>query len=374
MNRSVKPASKSTASIFTLLFFSLSSLLSTGGAHAASAGKGAPSALPVIVAPVQKLEFADMVEALGTTRANETVTITAVVAGPVTEIKFEDGERVAKGDVLLMIEKSEEEANLKAARALLEERTASYKRAQGLEKQQALSTATLKERQALLRQIEGEIEAIQSRINDRVIKAPFDGVLGLRNVSPGALVRPGDVITTLDDLSRIKVDFDVPSVFLRDIRPGLRVEGRVEAFGDKAFKGEVSMVGTQVDPVTRTVRVRAILPNPDGVLRPGLLMSIVLFKNPRQALLVPEKALVQRESKFFVFAAGSKDGKPVAVQKPVSIGSRVPGKVEITSGLKEGERVIVHGLMQVRNGQEITVRAVDEGGQSLDELLKQRKP
>ncbi|WKZ32697.1 MAG: efflux RND transporter periplasmic adaptor subunit [Thermodesulfobacteriota bacterium] len=374
MNRAGKPAAKSIRTLLILLFFSLSSMLTAGGAHAASVGKAAPSGLPVIVAPVQKTDFADMVEALGTTRANETVTITAVVAGPVTEIKFEDGGRVSKGDVLLTLEKSEEEANLKAARALLEERTASYRRAQGLEKQQALSTATLKERQALLRQIEGEIEAIQSRINDRIIRAPFDGILGLRNVSPGALVRPGDAITTLDDLSRIKVDFDVPSVFLNDIRQGLRVEGRVEAFGDNVFRGEVSTVGTQVDPVTRTVRVRAILPNPDGVLRPGLLMSIVLFKNPRQALLVPEKALIQRESKFFVFAEASKDGKPIAVQKQVTIGSRVPGRVEITSGLKEGERVIVHGLMQVRNGQEISVRAVDEGGQSLDELLKQRKP
>lgn len=371
MKRAGKPAVKSIRILFTLLFFTLSSLPAAGGAHAAEP-KAAPSGLPVIVAPAQKTDFADMVEALGTTRANETVTITAVVAGPVTEIKFEDGERVAKGDVLLTLEKSEEEANLKSARALLEERTASYRRAQDLERQQALSTATLKERQALLRQIEGEIEAIQSRINDRIIRAPFDGILGLRNVSPGALVRPGDAITTLDDLSRIKVDFDVPSVFLKDIRPGLRVEGRVEAFGDNVFRGEVSTVGTQVDPVTRTVRVRAVLPNPDGVLKPGLLMSIVLFKNPRQALLVPEKALVQRESKFFVFAAASRDGKPVAVQKQVSIGSRVPGRVEITSGLKEGERVIVHGLMQVRNGQEISVRAVDEGGQSLDELLKQR--
>ncbi len=363
-----RPAEKHLITFFSLLFFTLSSLLSAGIAQGASSG------LPVIVAPVKKLDFADMVEALGTTRANETVAVTAVVTGAIDEIRFEDGQRVAKGDVLVALEKSEEEANLKAARALLEERTASYRRAQDLEKQQALSTATLNERQALLRQIEGEIDAIRARINDRVIRAPFDGVLGLRNVSPGALVRPGDIITTLHDLSRIKVDFDVPSVFLSDIHPGLQVEGLVEAFGDRVFRGEVSTVGTQVDPVTRTVRVRAILPNQDGMLRPGLLMSIVLFKNPRQALLMPEKALVQRERRFFVFAAAENGGKTVAVQKEVAIGGRVPGKVEIVSGLGEGERVIVHGLMQVRDGQEIDIRAVDEGARPLDELLMQRNP
>lgn len=336
--------------------------------------KGPQGPLSVIVAPVVSRDFSDRMEALGTTKANETVDVTANVTENVSEIFFEDGQQVKKGDVLLTLEKNEEEANLAAAQAMLDERKASYKRAQGLEKQQALSTATLEERQALLRQTEGDIEAIRSRVADRVIVAPFDGVLGLRQVSPGTMVRPGDVMTTIDDLSRIKVDFEVPSVFLNDMRPGLPVEGRVDAFGDRVFSGQVGMVGTQVNPATRTVTVRAILPNPDGALKPGLLMSVVLYKNPRQALVVPEEALLQKVDKFFVFAVEDRDGKTLAVQKQVVIGGRIPGFAEIVSGLAERDKVIVHGTMNAQDGQEISVRAEDKGGESLEKLLDASTP
>lgn len=351
-------------------FCALAGLACVAQAQPSGKGGGSGAALPVITAPVLRESFADRVEALGTTKANETVAITANVTEGVSEILFEDGQQVKKGDILLTLEKNEEAAELKAAQALLDERKASYKRAQNLEKQQALSTATLEERQALLRQIEGNIEAIRSRIDDRIVKAPFDGMLGLRQVSPGTLVKPGDVITTIDDLGRIKVDFDVPSVFLNNLRAGLPIEGRVEAFGDQVFEGVVSTVGTQVDPVTRTVTVRAVLPNPEMLLKPGLLMSVILFKNPRQALMIPEEALIQKEDKFFVFVVAQKNGQSVAAQKFIAIGSRLPGDVEVTQGLAQGDQVIIHGNMNLRDGQPVSIRAVKDDNQSLDELLK----
>ena len=347
-------------------------ILGIAGAHAQPNGKQGPT--PVIVAPVVERAFADRVEALGTTKAYETVSITANVTETVSAIRFEDGQQVTKGDVLVVLEKSEEEADLNAAQALLDERMASYKRAQGLEKQQALSTAILEERQALLRQIEGNIDAIKSRINDRVIKAPFDGILGLRQVSPGTLVRPGDIITTIDDLGRIKVDFDVPSVYLKNLNPGLKIEGRVEAFGDQIFEGTVTTVSTQVDPVTRTVTVRAVLPNPEHVLKPGLLMSITLFQNPRLVLMVPEEALTQRENKFFAFVISTANGPPMAVERQVTIGTRIPGDVEIVSGLTKGDQVIVHGTMSVRNGQPVTIQAIEDDNQSLNTLIGPARP
>lgn len=326
----------------------------------------------VMTAPVAQVEnFADLVEALGTTKSNESVDISANVTETVNQIFFEDGQSVKKGSILLTLEKSEEEADLKAAKALWDERNASYKRAQSLQKQQALSTATLEERLALLSQTEGTIEAIQSRINDRVIRAPFDGVLGFRNVSPGTLVRPGDLITTIDDLSQIKVDFDIPSIFLADIRPGSKVEGRIDAFGDRVFQGEVSTVNTQIDPITRTMKVRAILPNPDQLIKPGLLMSITLMKSPRTALLIPEEAILQRKADFFVYKIDSQDGKTFAREIKVEPGSRIPGKIEILQGLQPEDQVIVHGLMQVRPNKEVMIRAVEETDTPLEELLKQ---
>jgi membrane fusion protein (multidrug efflux system) len=333
----------------------------------------ASGSVPVIVAPVQKQAFADRIEALGTTKANETVIITTTVTETIREVFFDDGQQVKQGAILLTLDKFEEEADLKSAHALRDERLASYNRAKTLEKQQAVSVANLDEREALLRQSEGEIDAIQSRINDRMVRAPFDGVLSLRQVSPGALVQPGDKITTLDDLSRIKVDFDVPSVFLNELHTGLPIEGQVAAFGNEVFSGTVSTVSTQIDPVTRTVTVRAILPNPDHRLRPGLLMSITLSKNLRDTLLVPESALIQRAEQFFVLAVVERDGKSFADQKQVNIGERIPGKVEITSGLEKGERVVVHGLMQTRPGQEVVVKAVANSDQPLQDLLKQSR-
>lgn len=327
----------------------------------------------VIVAPVAQQEFSDTVEALGTTRANETVSITANVTEIVSEIHFEDGQHVKKGDVLVVLDKSEEEADLKAAKAQLSERKSSYNRAKGLESQQALSTAVLQERQAALRQIEGEIAAIEARIGDRTIRAPFDGVLGLRNVSLGTLVRPGELITTIDDLSLMKVDFDVPSLFLNELKPGLSIAGHVEAFGDRDFAGQVSTVGTQVDPVTRTVTVRAVLPNPDEALKPGLLMTIQLHKNERSALVVPEAALVQRDSRVLAYVVEESEGKTVARMRELQIGNRLPGKAEVISGLAEGDRVITHGAENLSDGKEVVIKAEQAQGQTLQELLDGQK-
>tara|TARA_R110001599_G_scaffold353783_1_gene597656 strand:- start:6411 stop:7526 length:1116 start_codon:yes stop_codon:yes gene_type:complete len=331
--------------------------------------------LPVMTAPVELiLNFADSVEALGTTKSNENVDISSNVTETVNKILFEDGQHIKRGEILLTLEKSEEEAELKSAKALLDERKASYKRAQSLQKQQAISTATLEERLALLSQTEGVIEGIQARINDRIIKAPFDGVLGLRNISPGTLVKPGDLITTIDDLSRIKVDFDVPSLFLADIYPGLKVEGRIEAFGEQVFKGEVSTINTQIDPITRTMKVRAILPNPDLLIKPGLLMSMMLMKSPRTALLIPEEAILQRDKYFFVYKIEQSAGKTIAREVQVEPGTRIPGKIEIKQGISQSDQVIVHGLMKVKPNQEVNIRAIEKNDTPLDVLLKQKSP
>lgn len=329
-------------------------------------GREAQQPLPVVVAPVVlQADFGDTLEALGTTRANEAVNITPNVTEFVRDIRFEDGDTVRGGDILVVLEKDEEEAALKSAKALLDERMAAFKRAQELVQQQALSTATMEEREALLRQIEGTIEGIEAQLRDRVIRAPFDGVLGLRRVSIGALVRPGDLITTIDDVSRIKVDFDAPSVFLSALRPGLAIRGKVAAYGDEIFTGSVSTIDSRVDPVTRTISVRALLPNDDARLLPGLLMAIELTKNPRSSLLIPEGAIVQRGTQSFVFAIERRGETPFAVEKQVETGARVPGKVEILSGLSEGEQVVVHGLMQVRPGQPVHIQGVQGDNEPL---------
>lgn len=338
------------------------------------AQKGSQGPVSVIVSPVKSQEFADRVEALGTAKANETVIITPDTSEKVAEIHFEDGQEVKAGDLLLTLDKSTEEADLKSAQAIKSERWSAYDRAKGLQQSSALSKATLQERLAAYTQSEAEVEAIKSRIEELTITAPFDGILGLREVSVGTLVQPGDMITTIDDLSQIKVDFDVPSVFLSALEPGLPIVGRVEAFGAREFKGTVSTINTQVDPVTRTVKVRAVLPNTDHVLKPGLLMSIVLLKDSRKALLIPEESLIKRGEKNFVYVAAQENGKTIARETEITIGGRQPGDIEVLSGLKAGDLVISHGTLKVSNGAEISIRATETDNAPLDDLLKQKSP
>lgn len=336
----------------------------------AHAQRGPSGPVSVIVAPVTVKNFADPVEALGTTKANETVIITADTSEKVEGIHFEDGQIVKKGDLLVTLERGEEEAALKAAEATLAERQSAYDRAKNLQESSAVSKATLQERLAALKQIQAEIETIKAKLAKLVIVAPFDGILGLREVSVGALVQPGGKITTIDDLSHIKVDFDVPSVFLPTLKTGLPIIGRVEPYAGRDFLGTVSTVNTQVDPVTRTVRVRAVLPNPDGALRPGLLMTITLLKEQREAIMIPEEAVIKRGNKNFVYVVAEKDGKTIAAQKEVRIGGRRPGEIEIAEGLSAGEKIVTHGTMKLSDGAEIAVRAEDKGNSKLQDLLK----
>ena len=354
-----------------LAFLSAILLLLTSVAPALAQKARGP--VEVIVAPVKKAQFSDEMEALGTTKANESVVITAETSKKVTDIHFEDGQEVKAGDLLLTLDKSQEDAELRSAEATLSERQSAYTRAKGLQETSALSKATLQERLAALKEAEADIESIKARIEKLAITAPFDGILGLREVSVGTLVQPGDMITTIDDLTSIKVDFDVPSIFLSTLKPGLPISGKVEAFGDREFKGEVQTINTQVDPVTRTVKIRAILPNPELMLKPGLLMSITLLQNPREALLIPEESLIKRGAQNFVYVAEETDGKIFARQREIKIGSRQPGVIEVLQGLTTGDKIVSHGILKISDGSEISIRAEEKNDEKLEDLLRQKE-
>jgi len=359
------PTMKRTFCISTFLLFLGLSVL------AAAAPNKVKAPTQVIVSTVSNHPFSDQIEALGTTKANETVVITPDTAAKIVDINFDDGQMVSKGHLLVTLDKSEEEANLRAAEAARLEANSAYQRAKSLQKSSALSKGTLQERLSALKQSEAVVQSIKSQIDQLTITAPFDGILGLREVSLGALVQPGDTITTLDDLSYIKVDFNVPSVFLPTLIPGLPIVGNVDAFGSRPFTGTVRTVNTQVDPITRTVRVRAILANPDHSLKPGLLMTIKLQKDLRDALLIPEEALLKRSEKNFVYIVAKEDGHTVARQTEITIGGRHPGNIEVLSGLKVGDQVIIHGTMKIQDGATISIRAIENHNESLDALLTQ---
>lgn len=306
----------------------------------------------VNVATVQRQAFANRIEAIGTARANESVTLTARVSETVQAVHFEDGALVEQGDVLVELTRSEELADLEEARANLREAERQYARAADLVERGNASRALLDERQRAVEASRSRIEAAEARIADRVVRAPFTGVLGLRDVSPGTLVSPGDEITTLDDISLIKLDFSVPERFLSTLSQGQDVTAGSAAYPEMEFTGTVKTVGTRVDPVTRAVKVRAEIPNPEGLLRPGMLLSVELVNRRRMALAVPESALIPVGTDQYVFTLDEED---IARRVRVTIGARRPGVVEIVSGLEPGDRVVTSGAMRLRPDTKVRV-------------------
>jgi membrane fusion protein (multidrug efflux system) len=323
------------------------------GGSGNGAGKGPVAGRPaggqdVAVTTAQPVlkEFPLEVEALGTVRARESVDITAKVADRVAAIHFEEGKHVKKGDILIELDNQEARADLAAAEAAERDSQSQYKRSQELFQTQALSEAQLDQLEATMLAAQARVAAARSRLNDRIITAPFNGRVGLRNVSLGSLASPGGVITTLDDLSTVKLDFAVPELFLSSLKPGLTIEAQSSAYPDTTFKGRVDSVDTRVDPTTRAIVVRALIDNRDSRLRPGMFMTLQLVRSAGQALMLPESALVPEDTKQFVFVVAGQR----AHKREITIGRRRPGEVEVLKGVTEDEVVVVDGTLNLHDG------------------------
>ena len=295
------------------------------------------------------------VEAVGTALANEAVTITPKVTGLIRKISFKEGSRVNKGDILVELDATELNANLEEIRAGRQQAQRLYDRALALYKNRTVSKARIDELEAALEAAEARVRANEARLQDYVIRAPFSGRLGLRRVSLGALVNPGAEITTLDDTSRVKVDFRVPESVLSLARPGLAIQAESITYSE-IFIGVVKTLDSRVDPVTRSIELRTEFPNPDGRLKPGMFLTAKLAIDSRDnAVLVPEEALISRGTTHFVFIV--RDGK--ASRTRVRIGERLIGEVEILEGVVAGDDVVVRGLQKIRDGS--AVKPIEPG-------------
>jgi membrane fusion protein, multidrug efflux system len=289
---------------------------------------GGTAPAPNVVVSAAKIEpFSDHVEALGTLRANETVTLTATVTQTVTAINFTDGQRVEKGHVLIEMTSGEEKAQLEQARAVAAEAKQQLERVRELAKKGASSQSLLDERQRDYNSAAARLRETESRLQNFLITAPFSGVVGLRNISVGALLQPGTKITTLDDDNVMKLDFAVPSVYLSELKIGAPVVAIAREYPDRKFTGTVASIDSQIDPVTRSIVVRAMLPNEEKLLRPGLLISVDLISNQRNAIVIPEESLIPEGKNNYVYIIDPSQTPPVAHKREVVIGTRKPGKV-----------------------------------------------
>jgi membrane fusion protein (multidrug efflux system) len=310
-----------------------------------------PEALPLVVAkPVRRERLSDSVEAIGTAQANESVVITAKVTDTVRRVNFEDGDYVDAGTVLVELTNQEDEALLAEARANLQDAQSQLRRLEELSERGLTPAQDLDISQARALAYEARLNSIVARLKDRLIQAPFSGVLGFRNVSPGTLVTPSSTITTLDDISVIKLDFTVPETFLGAMQPGAPVSAHSASWADRQFEGEVRTIGSRVDPVTRAVVVRAHVPNEDRALRPGMLLTVRVVMAQREALVVPEGAVFELRDQVYVFRV---DAEHVARQQAIEVGDRRFGLVEVLGGLVEGDLVVTEGTIKVRDGQPV---------------------
>lgn len=309
----------------------------------------------VVVAEALVKRFPLTVEAPGNALANESVDIRPQIVERVSAIRFEEGQQVEAGAVLVELENSEVIATVAAAKAALEESRSQLRRAQELYKKQSVSTSELEQLTARRDADRAALDLAEARLAETVVRAPFSGRLGLRRISPGSLVGPDTVITTLDDTETIKIDFDVPETALARLAPGLSVSALSAAWPDDLFTGQVASVDTRVDPVSRTVTVRANLPNDEGKLRPGMFLTVTLLKDDVEALVIPEEAVVPETSRQFVLVLGPEN---IVEKREIFTGRRRPGEVEVIDGLASGERVIAEGTQKARPGQPVRVLGV----------------
>jgi len=341
-------------------------VLAAGGyywnrAHTVTATKTAkpgpastPRALPVKAGKVATGRISEEVSAVGTLLANESVMIRPEVEGRISAIHFAEGQLVRQGAKLVSLDSSEIEAQLQAVTAELNLNRSRMRRAEELQAKNFISAEALDVARENLNQSIARQAEIRAKLDKMTIKAPFEGIAGLRQVSPGAYVKAGQDIARLEGIGTLKLDFRVPEIYLGRIRVNQEAAVAVDAFPGETFRGTIYAIEPAVDEQTRTVLLRARVPNPGVRLKPGMFARVTLVLDTRErALLVPEQALVPRGQERYVFRIV--EGKAVLTR--VETGLRRPGEVEIVRGLSAGDAIVVDGQLRLQDGSPVSVFA-----------------
>jgi membrane fusion protein (multidrug efflux system) len=317
--------------------------------HNDEAGKGMRGgAANVEITPASLQVITNQITALGNAQAKESIVVTAQTTDRISEILFKDGDNIEKGQLLFTLDHREERAAVEDLEVTLAEHARQLKRLQDLKKQEASAESAIDAQRSLVESTQARLEIAKIKLQEKKIYAPFSGVLGLRQVSPGQLVTNNTTITTLDDLSEIRVEFNLPEKFLNEVAINQQVEAKNVAY-KQAFIGQITAISPRVDKVTRAFTVRALFNNENGKLKPGMLLQLRINTASTEALVIPESSVVPMNDHHFVFVAENNKVKRVMVE----IGRRYPGKVEVTSGIEPGQFVVSKGVMKLRDGAAI---------------------
>lgn len=327
---------------------------SGGGASDPGPGDDRDKPIPVVVETVRQQPWRDDLRALGTVAARESVTVTAKVSETVEKVHFESGQAVARGAPLVTLTGQQQQAALASALANADEAERQFQRMSQLGNQQLVARAAVDAQRASRDATRAQVAQIRANLADRVIRAPFPGVLGIRQVSPGALVTPGTVIATLDDVARVYVDFPVPETELAGVAVGQVLSGTTGAWPGRRFAGIVSVVSARLDSGSRAAIVRGDFPNPGAALKPGMLVEVAITRGVRPEVVVPEIAIQQIGNETFAWRVNADGSVAKAI---VEVGGRVPGKVLVRSGLAAGDRIVTDGVGKLREGSRVAAAA-----------------
>lgn len=308
------------------------------------------SATAVVLHSVQQQKVTQALEAIGTAKAIESIEVMSTITERITSLPMQEGANVKKGSVLVELEKAEEQALLKSAKINLKEQEREYRRIEDLVRTKTVPSSELDKLQSLIDNAKARIAEVNAMLAERTLIAPFNGVVGLRNLSAGALARPGDTITTLDAIESLHIDFFIPEKHLGLLKIGNSVNTQSAAYPGQNFTGIISTLDTRVDPINRSIKVRATINNQDLKLRPGMLLTLRIVNDVRQLVMVPEEAVFMRGEQHFVFSV---DAQNVVAETQVSIGLRQKGAVEITQGLNLGDNIVLQGVLKVRPGSKV---------------------
>lgn len=315
-----------------------------------SAPKGREAPL-VSAEPVRNVRFVERIEAVGSARANEQVTLAAPLTERITRLNFEDGAFVQRGQVIAELAAGQENAQLAEAGARAREASQQLSRVEQLKSRGFATNSAVDTQVALAAQARAQAAQARASIGDRVIRAPFSGWVSLRNISAGAVVSAGTEIAQISDVSRIKLDFPVPETLLAQVRPGQGIEARAAAYPDQPFRGTIATIDPVLNAETRAATVRAILANGDRKLKPGMLLTVVIESAARTSVAVPELAVVGEGDKSFVFVIDGDTARRVQVRT----GLRQNGMVEILEGLTPGQQAVTEGVVKIASGQKVRV-------------------
>jgi membrane fusion protein (multidrug efflux system) len=326
----------------------LAPLAVIGGCAEGEAKEERPPPL-VLAAPATRHLFVDVIEAVGTAHANEQVIISSNVTERIERVLFDDGMAVARGQLLAVLSQAQETAQLNGALAAEQQATTQYDRIDRLFERGFATRAQLDLQMAAAERARADAAQARAAIGDRMIRAPFAGRTGLRAISAGAVVQAGTPLVTISDLSRIKLDFTVPETQLAALAAGQEIEASAAAYPGETFRGRIATIEPVIDPTSRAVMVRAILPNPGARLKPGMLLSVRIQRAERLADAVPELAVVGNGEERSVFVVGPGNQ---AHSVTVTTGVRDGGLVEVR-GLPRGARVITDGVLKVSEGMQV---------------------